>query len=72
MNCQIDYDEIGSRPRDKNKLMIHDDKRMVSSQECVGFHAKMSPMTIHSKDRQKIQDTKNIQETDDIVGNRDI
>ena len=71
MNCPVDYDEIVSGSSDKIKLMIHDDKHMVSSQECVGFHAKIPPIVIFLKERQKIQGTKKIQNTDEMVGNRD-
>ena len=37
----------------------------------VGHQAKMPPMIFHSKDRQKIHDPKKIQDTDDVVRNRD-
>ena len=71
MNCPIDYNEIGSRPSNKIELMTHDHKHMVSSQECVGFHAKMPPMILPLKEGQKIQDTKKIQNTNDMIGKRD-
>ena len=44
---------------------------MISSQECVGHQANMLPMIFCSKDRQKIQDPKKIQDADDMVRNMD-
>ena len=51
MNCPVDYHEIASGPSNKIKLMIHNDKHMVLSQECVGLHAKIPMTIIHLKDR---------------------
>ena len=44
---------------------------MTSSQECVKQIAKMLPMIFGPKDRPKMQDPKKIQDTNDVVEERD-
>ena len=52
-------------------MMIHDNKSMISSQECVEQIAKMLPMISCPQDRPKMQDPKKIQNTNDMVEERD-
>ena len=71
MSSPIGYDEISTMQNNENLIMIHDTKTMISSQECVEQITKMLPMIFQPKDRPKIQDPKKIQDTDDVVQERD-
>ena len=48
-------------------MMIHENKSIVSSRECVEQSTKMTPTILRCKDRQKIQDTGKIQDTNDVM-----
>ena len=50
--------------------MINKIKSMIL-QECVEQTTKMLPMILQPKERPKIQDTKKMQDTDDVVTKRD-
>ena len=51
--------------------MIHENKSMVPSQECVEQTTKIQPIILQPKDRQKIGVIKKIQDTNDIVEEQD-
>ena len=71
MNCPMDYDEISECKESEDQMMIHENKSIVSSLECVEQSTKMLPRILRPKERQKIQNTGNIQDTNDVVVKED-
>ena len=69
INCPIDYDETtyDIQDKDTNSMMITHKK----SWECVGIPVKLPPTILRSKDRPKIQDPEEIQDTYDVVTKED-